>query len=191
MSIFKNEFGILPLLEIKRLLTLATVKVYSFNSFLFSMTPFLIKMRIYLVILICGILLGFQQKSLNNQYVEYDSLVKSDVFQVKVNGKKVFTAKEYCFGDSIFHTSQFFVEGETEIVIECVEPIEKFEIRPFSKKIKGVVQGNQLRFKVSKPEMLMITVNYFKPLCLFQTPPETDIPDPNDPNVIYFKKGGT
>jgi hypothetical protein len=114
---------------------------------------------------------------------------KSDVFSVRVDGLEVFTAKEYCFGDSIFHTSQFFVEGETEIEIECNEPIENFEIRPFYKNIKGEVQGNLLKFKVTKPEMLMITVNDFKPLCLFQTPPEKDIPDPKDPGLIYFRKG--
>ena len=114
---------------------------------------------------------------------------KSDVFSVRVDGLDVFTAKEYCFGDRIFHTSQFFVEGETEIEIRCTEPIENFEIRPFHKKIEGEVQGNRLRFKVAKPEMLMITVNDFKPLCLFQTPPEKDIPDPKDPNVVYFRNG--
>jgi hypothetical protein len=114
---------------------------------------------------------------------------KSDVFSVRVDGLEVFTAKEYCFGDSIFHTSQFFVEGETEIEIVCTEPIKNFEIRPFYKKIKGEVQGNQLRFKVAQPEMLMITVNSFKPLCLFQTPPEKNIPDAKDPKVIYFAKG--
>lgn len=136
-----------------------------------------------LLILAFGELSSLSSNELNDRFV------KSDVFAITVNGKEVFTAKESCFGDSVFHTAQFFVEGETEIIIKCVEPINEFEIRPFHKKIKGEVHGNQLWFKVTKPEMLLITVNDFKPLCLFQTPPETDIPDPDDPNIVYFGKG--
>lgn len=122
-------------------------------------------------------------------YVPYEGFEESDVYRITVNGDKVFTAKEYCFGDSVYHTSQFTVEGETEIVITCADSIEKFEIRPFHKNIEGVAKGNQLTFKVARPEMLMVTVNHLKPLCLFQTPPETDVPGPNDPDVVYFGKG--
>ena len=143
----------------------------------------------YIILFFCGTLLSFQPPKAINQYIEYHTFKKSNLFQVNVNGQRVFTAEELCFGDSIFHTSQFSVEGETEIVIDCVEPIQKFEIRPFSKKIQGYIKGNKLSFKVSKPEMLMVTINRLKPLCLFQTPPETNIPNRNDPNVIYFAKG--
>lgn len=135
------------------------------------------------------ILFGFQKERIKNRYIEYDTFKKSDVFKVKVNDQKVFTAEETCFGDSIFHTAQFVVKGETEIVVECNEPIVKYDVRPFSKKISGKITGNKLMFKVSKPEMLLISINKQKPLCLFQTPPETDIPDPKDPNVLYFAKG--
>ena len=154
------------------------------------MSIFTKKTRNLPVLIFAGLLIfALCKTSSSNSNISNEFIAKSDVFTVTVDGKEVFTGKEYCFGDSIFHTSQFNIEGETEVVIKCVEPIEKFEIRPFSKKIKGHVQGNQLKFKVTKPEMLMITVNDFKPLCLFQTPPEKDIPDPNDPNVVYFRKG--
>ncbi len=114
---------------------------------------------------------------------------KSDVFDVKVNGTDVFTAKEECFGNRIFHTAQFTVQGKTKVVIECAEPIETFAIRPYQKQIAGQVSGNRLTFTVTKPEMLMIEVNEYRPLCLFQTPPENDIPNRSDPNVVYFEKG--
>ncbi len=137
-----------------------------------------------------GLIFSSCQKSASSErFVVYETFHESDAFKVKVNGQPVFTAKEHCFGDSIFHTAQFTVENETEIVIEAAEPISKFEIRPFSKNIKGTVSGKKLTFSVNKPEMLMVTINQFKPLCLFQTPPETDIPDLNDQNVLYFKKG--
>lgn len=142
-----------------------------------------------LSVIVLAILFGFQKEKILNKYIEYATFTKSDMFQVKVNDQKVFTAKETCFGDSVFHTAQFMVDDITEIEIECIEPIQKYEIRPLSKKITGIVKGNKLIFKVLKAEMLLISINKLKPLCLFQTPPETDIPDPKDPNVVYFKKG--
>lgn len=122
-----------------------------------------------------------------DKYIPYEGFEESDVYSITVNGDKVFTAKEYCFGDSIYHTSQFAVEGETEIIITCADSIERFEIRPFHKNIKGVVNGKQLRFTVTQPEMLLVTVNNFKQLCLFQTPPESEVPEGDD--VMYFGRG--
>ncbi len=124
-----------------------------------------------------------------NQYISYDALEESDVFHVKVAGEEVFVAHEECFGDSIFHTSQFFVDGSTEIIVTAASSIERFAIRPYHKNIEGTVNGNTLTFRVSEPEMLMVTINDYKPLCLFQTPPETDIPSQDDPNVLYFPAG--
>ena len=147
-----------------------------------------IRKLLSLIIAVLLILSSSRVSSLNAQ-TTLKYFDKSDVFNITVDGRDVYTAKEHCFGDRIFHTSQYSVEGETEIIIRCSEPIENFTIRPLQKKIKGDVEGNQLRFKVTQPEMLMITVNGFDPLCLFQTPPETDIPDPDDPKIIYFGKG--
>jgi len=140
------------------------------------------------VLLIAQILSSCKQES-KNAYIAYEDFETSPIFKLHVNGEEVFVAREYCFGDSIFHTSQFFVEGDTEIAIECSEPITAYKISPSHKNIMGEVKGQTLHFKVSKPEMLMVTINDLKPLCLFQTPPETLIPNPNDPNVLYFEKG--
>lgn len=126
--------------------------------------------------------------SLNN-YVPYTPFVESEDFQIDVNGTKVFVAKEDCFGDRTFNTSQFFVDGKTTVEITSSEPIKNFEIRPYHLKIKANKEGNKLTFSVDKPHMMLVTINEFEPLCLFQTPPETDIPNPKDPNVIYFPKG--
>ncbi len=124
-----------------------------------------------------------------NRYVPYEALEKSAVFQVAAAGQEVFVAREECFGGSVFHTSQFFVEGDTEITITSASPINTYAIRPYHKNIAGTVEGNQLTFRVSEPEMLMVTVNDYQPLCLFQTPPETDVPDRDDPAVVYFPAG--
>ncbi|MEM1003224.1 MAG: hypothetical protein AAGH46_11305, partial [Bacteroidota bacterium] len=102
---------------------------------------------------------------------------------------KIFVGEEHCFGDSIFNTAQFSVEGKTIIEIISAKEIKNFEIRPYHLNIKGEVNGKKLQFSVSKPQMLYVTVNDYFPLCLFQTPPEKDIPNPKDENVLYFSEG--
>ena len=130
----------------------------------------------------------FAQSTLN-RYIPFEALPQSDTFQIKVNEQEVFVAWEECFGDSTLHTSQFFVEGPTQVEITCSSPIKSHAIRPYHKNIEGLVSGNTLTFMVSQPEMLMVEINNYQPLCLFQTPPETDVPNPDDPNVQYFAAG--
>jgi len=108
---------------------------------------------------------------------------------MKVNDNSIYVAKEYCFGERTFNTAQFTVDGSTEIEVEAAEPIRNYEIRPHHLNIEGTVERNKLTFSVTKPTMLFVTVNEFEPLCLFQTPPEENIPDSNDENVLYFPKG--
>lgn len=124
-----------------------------------------------------------------NHYVPYNSLKESNDFKIQVNGNKIFVAKQTYFGNQEFNTSQYDVKGKTTIEIICSENIENFEIRPYHLKIKGKIEGNKLTFTQIKPQMLFIEINNFKPLCLFQTPPETSIPNKNDANVIFFSKG--
>jgi hypothetical protein len=124
-----------------------------------------------------------------NSYIPYETLTESSDFELSIDGQQVFVAKETYFGDSIFNSSQFFVKGETTIEIISAEAIKNFEIRPRNLEIKGEIDGKKLTFSVSQPQMLMITINDYEPLCLFQTPPEENIPDRNNENVIYFAKG--
>jgi hypothetical protein len=142
-----------------------------------------------LALLLSTLFLACQQPQPLNRYIPYEVLEKSEAFQVTVAGAEVFVAREECYGDSVFHTSQFFVDGPTDITVTSATPITSYSIRPYHKEIAGTVEGNQLTFRVSEPEMLMVTINDYKPLCLFQTPPETDVPSPDDPNVLYFPQG--
>lgn len=134
------------------------------------------------------LIIGCKANTLN-QYVSYSSLNKSDDFKIQVNGTEVFVAKQTYFGDQEFNSSQFTVKGKTTIEITCTDKIKNYQIRPYHLNIKGKVEGNKLTFTTSKAQMLFIEVNDYKPLCLFQTPPEAGIPDRNDANVIYFAKG--
>ncbi len=146
-------------------------------------------MKLFVVYLASLLLIHGAYSQPLNRYISYDALEKSDVFRVAVANEEVFVAQEECFGDSVFHTSQFFVDGPTEITVTAASPIANYTIRPYHKNIAGTVSRNTLTFRVSEPEMLMVIVNDEKPLCLFQTPPETDVPRPDDPDVIYFAAG--
>lgn len=143
----------------------------------------------YFVTKIYATVLNLEPPAPLNRYIPYEALAQSDTFQVKVNGQEVFVAWEECFGDTTLHTSQFFVNGETQVEITSLSPIKSHAIRPYHKNMQGQVSGKSLTFTVSQPEMLMVEINDHQPLCLFQTPPETNIPNPNDPNVRYFAAG--
>ena len=144
-----------------------------------------------LLAITCIILFGFTrcQKNSLNQYIPYESMEKSDEYNLRANGQKIFVAKEFCYGDRTFNTAQFFVKGKTTVEIECPDEIQQYEIRPYHLNIQGEVNDNKLTFTIDHPQMLFITVNNYFPLCLFQTPPEKNIPQPGDSTVLYFERG--
>lgn len=125
----------------------------------------------------------------STKYVPFPGFQKSPDMRVFVNEQEVFVAKEDCFGDRTFNTAQFASSGETVIKIQSSEPIKEYEIRPRHLAIESEQENNSIEFRVDGPQMLFVTINDFKPLCLFHTPEETAKPNPNDPNVVYFKKG--
>ncbi|MEM9887543.1 MAG: glycosyl hydrolase family 28 protein [Bacteroidota bacterium] len=139
--------------------------------------------------LLFGLLFVTCQSEPLNSYIAYEMLEKSPIYKVAVDNESVFVAKEYCFGDSIFHTTQFVVEGETVISISVPEAIQSYTIHPLHLEIEGKTDGNGLTFSVDQPQMMMVKINNYQALCLFQTPPETNIPDAKDEQVIYFPKG--
>lgn len=70
-------------------------------------------------------------------------------------------------------------------------PIRTVQIRPYSYGIIPVVRDNTIRFTLSEPHNLVIQVNenLFGCLHLFGNPVETDVPGPDDPNVLYYGAG--
>lgn len=147
--------------------------------------------KILLIQLFVFVSFGCQEKKETDlqTYIPYENLLESPDFQILVNDKKVFVAKEECFGDRTFNTSQITVDGKTTIEIISSEEINNFEISPRHLKIKAEKSGNTLKFSVDNPQMLLIHINNQEPLCLFQTPPEQNKPNKNDTNTLYFEKG--
>ncbi|WP_158871470.1 glycosyl hydrolase family 28 protein [Maribellus comscasis] len=114
---------------------------------------------------------------------------KSVLYEVNINNQEVFVAHEECFADTIFETAICELAERTQINISFNNIISKYRIRPDSKDIKGEVDGNELSFEITKPQMLVIEINNAPPLLLSLLPIEEDIPKPDDPNVMYFGSG--
>jgi hypothetical protein len=69
--------------------------------------------------------------------------------------------------------------------------IESARIRPLSAGVTPTVKGDTLTFTLTEPRNLSVEVNgdLFHNLHVFTNAPETDVPNPRDPNVIYVGPG--
>lgn len=86
----------------------------------------------------------------------------------------------------------FDFAGEVEVVVRSARgPIRTARIRPLSFGLKPEVEGDTLRFRLTRPRNLSVEVNgdIFANLHLFANAPERERPDPADPRVIYFGPG--
>jgi hypothetical protein len=83
------------------------------------------------------------------------------------------------------------VAGPEVVTVTCSDPVSTARILPSSSGITPTFSGNRVSFTVAKPGQLTLEVNgdWISSLHVFANPPETNIPSPNDPNVIYFGPG--
>ncbi len=113
---------------------------------------------------------------------------ESDVYAVTVNGIKVPVRAEKVDGYS-WDVAMFSAEGAYEVSVTARKGLEKYKISPTARGVETAVQGNTVSFKLNEPMYLMMEMPDSPALILLITPPETEIPDKNDPNVIYFGPG--
>jgi len=86
----------------------------------------------------------------------------------------------------------FDFEGEVEVSVTFNNgAVQKARIRPLSYEIEPTIKGNTLTFKLDQPRNLSVEVNddIFHNLHLFANPAIENVPDKNDPNVIFFGPG--
>jgi len=80
--------------------------------------------------------------------------------------------------------------GPVQVEVVSKRPVEKVVVRPRSRGIVPIVEGNRIRFTLDRPAQITVEVNgYHHALHLFGNPPETEMPDADDPNVIFFGPG--
>ena len=86
----------------------------------------------------------------------------------------------------------FSFSGTVEVAVTSNRgAIHAARVRPLSYDIPCRVQGSTLTFSLNRPANLSVEVNgdIFHNLHLFANPTEENVPDRNDPNVLYFAPG--
>ena len=86
--------------------------------------------------------------------------------------------------------ARFSTTGGTRIQVKVKNNVSKCIVRPISRNIAVSGIGTKtLTFDIDGPENLYIEIDNLPELMIFADKPETDIPDPNDPNVHYYEAG--
>ena len=78
-----------------------------------------------------------------------------------------------------------------DVTVTCSEPVKSVKILPTSFGIVPRVHGDTITITIDKPKHVTIEVNgdWHESLHIFANPFEENIPDPDDPNVVYFGPG--
>lgn len=69
------------------------------------------------------------------------------------------------------------------------EKVAHVSVKPFSRGITPELEENRIHFSWQATGQLIVEVEGLPPLFLFINPREEKVPDPNDPDVIYFGPG--
>jgi hypothetical protein len=119
----------------------------------------------------------------------------SSVYRLYVHGTEVPVGRETT-GAKELATAAFQFSGPADVRIVVKRPIDKITIRPLrfglaeSAAIQRDAKSNaDIRFQLDTPRKLVVEIDSLPPLVLIGSPPDSDLPNPNDPNVIYFKPG--
>ncbi|MEH6305665.1 glycosyl hydrolase family 28 protein [Olivibacter sp. CPCC 100613] len=130
---------------------------------------------------------------LNNDYTVSVRLLNNKKWQsvpthlIKVD--KLLEAKHTVENSSMAY---FDFEGEVEVSVTFNKGvINQAKIRPLSYAIRSNMKGNTLIFRLDRPRNLSVEINgdIFHNLLLFANPIVKNIPNRNDPNVIFFDAG--
>ncbi len=120
-------------------------------------------------------------------------------YSVFVNGQKldIYKALSPKFYGGEYYFCYFDFEGEVDVLVKSTKPftheenkkIYRGEVLPQSIKLTSKT-AHEMRFKQNKPFKAMILRDGRKlPLFIFGNPLEKNIPNKNDPNVIYLEAG--
>jgi len=133
----------------------------------------------------------------------------SEDYAVFVNGKQVFCYTSFRFDTESKITIKgrpvspvsfctFDHEGEVEVEVRFLDGLKKAGIdtskvvvRPLARGIKPKVKDGSIRFRIKDNGPLCVEPGggITHPLHIFSNPLEKDVPDPKDPNVLYFGPG--
>jgi hypothetical protein len=80
------------------------------------------------------------------------------------------------------------MQGSANVTVTVPAEVSSVKMLPAAAGINAIIHGHTVTFKGSSPKNLTIEINgeWGCSLHLSVNPLETDLPGPNDPNVIYF-----
>jgi hypothetical protein len=89
------------------------------------------------------------------------------------------------------HFTSYDVDGAAWITVTYSEAIRQVRILPSSKGINYSISNNKVTFRTVGTGQLTVEINgdWQNSLHLFANSFETNVPSPNDPNVIYYAPG--
>ncbi|MBW2524153.1 MAG: hypothetical protein JRI23_08255 [Deltaproteobacteria bacterium] len=91
------------------------------------------------------------------------------------------------------HWTSFSFEGSVLVEVTMLEgeAPSAATIRPQARQIAETIDGSRVSFTLDEPANVHVDIDGrdAHPLFVFANPLETDVPDPDDPNVIYFGPG--
>ena len=111
----------------------------------------------------------------------YDPIVASDYFTRSINN-----------WDMNRRYAEFAFTGDpVTIEVTVHSDFDRYTIMPSSKKIPSKINGNVITYTITEPCTTVVKINNDKDshLTIFAEAPETERPDKNDENVIYFEAG--
>ena len=112
-----------------------------------------------------------------------DKVEREKAMDVRLESEKYFDIAGFASFD--------MKKGVAKITVSVGEPVVSAKILPTSFGITPTVKGKTVSFEVDRPQHVTVEINsdHIRSLHIFVNPEETDIPDPNDPDVIYFGPG--
>jgi hypothetical protein len=85
----------------------------------------------------------------------------------------------------------FDLQGTAKVTVSIPVNVTSVKILPTSATIKTIIVSHSIIFTITKPQNLTIEINgeIVQSLHLFANPLEKNIPNPNDPDVIFYGPG--
>jgi len=90
------------------------------------------------------------------------------------------------------HWTSFSFSGAVTVEVTCLKrEVAAAAILPSARGIKPQVSGRTVKFDLTQPGQFWVKLPGAEenPLFIFANPPEADLPDRQDPNVIWFEAG--
>jgi len=139
-------------------------------------------------------------------YPQIDGLVTSDLYEVRANGKKIwteklktsmnldelpdwFTSRPYTAVQQEIHTAMFEGSGRVKVEIAVAEPVHEVMIRPLSRSIRTKISCNKIEFEMTAPDRLYIEADDLPEICIFAEPNLEEVYQEGDENVLFFGPG--